>query len=83
MPYFGASPDGLVECSCCGTGTIEIKCPYKFRSKNLMEAAQDPKFYLETVGGQLRLKTSHNYFCQIQGQMAISGKTFCNFVVWT
>ena len=24
MPYFGASPHGLVECSCCGTGTIEI-----------------------------------------------------------
>lgn len=24
-PYFGASPDGLVCCTCCGTGILEIK----------------------------------------------------------
>ena len=26
-PYVGASPDGLVFCSCCGPGLLEIKCP--------------------------------------------------------
>ncbi|KAJ8973105.1 hypothetical protein NQ317_006331 [Molorchus minor] len=26
-PAFGASPDGLVSCTCCGLGCIEIKCP--------------------------------------------------------
>ena len=25
--YTGASPDGLVECDCCGQGLVEIKCP--------------------------------------------------------
>jgi hypothetical protein len=24
-PFIGASPDGLVECSCCGQGICEIK----------------------------------------------------------
>ena len=24
-PYFGASPDGLVFCSCCGLGACEVK----------------------------------------------------------
>ena len=27
-PMFGASPDGLVQCTCCGEGLVEIKCPY-------------------------------------------------------
>ena len=25
--HLGASPDGLVSCTCCGKGVIEIKCP--------------------------------------------------------
>ncbi|KAJ8911112.1 hypothetical protein NQ315_003374 [Exocentrus adspersus] len=27
-PEFGASPDALIKCDCCGMGCIEIKCPY-------------------------------------------------------
>ena len=27
-PFIGASPDGLIDCSCCGRGVLEIKCPY-------------------------------------------------------
>ncbi len=30
-PFLGASLDGLVTCSKCGTGALEIKCPYKWR----------------------------------------------------
>ena len=26
-PFLGASPDGIVNCKCCGKGVIEIKCP--------------------------------------------------------
>ena len=25
--YFGASPDGLVTCDCCGSGILKIECP--------------------------------------------------------
>ena len=25
--FIRASPDGVIECSCCGKGAIEIKCP--------------------------------------------------------
>ena len=28
FPFLGASVDGLVVCSICGTGALEIKCPY-------------------------------------------------------
>ncbi|KAK0132987.1 hypothetical protein N1851_031645 [Merluccius polli] len=27
----GASPDGVANCSCCGRGAVEIKCPYKYQ----------------------------------------------------
>lgn len=30
-PYIGASPDGVVDCQCCGQGQLEIKCPFKYR----------------------------------------------------
>lgn len=26
-PYIGASPDGLVECKCCVSRVLEVKCP--------------------------------------------------------
>ena len=25
-PFVGASPDGVITCTCCGTGVLEIKC---------------------------------------------------------
>ena len=29
-PFLGATPNGIVSCSCCRTGLLEIKCPYKY-----------------------------------------------------
>lgn len=26
-PHLGTSPDGLISCSCCGEGVLELKCP--------------------------------------------------------
>ena len=37
-PYLGASPDGLVSCSCCGDGCIEIKYPYCHKDDFIFEA---------------------------------------------
>lgn len=34
-PYFGASPDGIVECDCCGRGVLEIKCPYTLKGRDI------------------------------------------------
>ena len=35
-PFISTSPDGLVECDCCGQGVLEIKCPYCFIQRILM-----------------------------------------------
>ena len=29
FPFLGASPDRLTQCTCCGHGLLEIKCPYR------------------------------------------------------
>jgi hypothetical protein len=42
-------------------------------------AAQDPGFYFE-VGNVLKLKENHNYYFEVKGQLAISGRKFCDFV---
>ena len=33
-PFLGATPDGLLSCSCCGTGLLEVKCPHKYRDSD-------------------------------------------------
>ena len=43
-PCIGASPDGLVECTCCNKGVIEIKCPYCAKDvESLHEVAEKHK----------------------------------------
>lgn len=85
-PHLASSPDGLLSCSCekCnGPGVLEIKCPYKFRLKSVEGAAVDPTFCCYVENGIVRLKRSHIYYVQVQGQMAVSKCQWCDFFVWT
>ena len=45
----------------------------------------DKSFYIEKVGGQLKLKKEHSsgYYSQIQFSMGLSGVDYCDFVVYT
>ena len=78
----GASLDGLISCTCCGVGLLEIKCPYKHKETHPHQV-DDPKFCLCTVDGTTSLNRSHDYYMQVQGQMAICNKECCDFVCWT
>jgi len=42
-PMFGASPDSFMECVCCGcgTGVLEVKCPYCVQHKSLEDEAEN------------------------------------------
>ena len=81
-PHYGATPDGIVKCDCCGNGLIEIKCPYKHKESH-PHSVVDNKFCLEHVDGLVRLKKTHDYYYQIQGQLAICEMEYCDFVCWT
>ena len=71
-PYLGASPDGVVTCSCCGTGAVEVKCPFSCTEESFSEAAGSSAFYSESVSDEsFNLKETHSYFYQLQLQMCL------------
>ena len=82
-PYLAATPDGIVSCDCCGEGLLEIKCPFKYKDDILADIT-DSAFYLERQPtGEMKLKTSHNYYLQVQAQLSVCRKTYCDFVCWS
>jgi len=49
-PYIGASPDGVINCSCHGKGVLEIKHPFCHQESTIQTAAIDTKFCLKQSG---------------------------------
>ncbi|XP_053391673.1 uncharacterized protein LOC123543053, partial [Mercenaria mercenaria] len=85
-PYLGCSPDGMIHCPHYmdnKDGVLEIKCPYKYRMESPLSAAQNKDFFCELVNGELKLKRNHPYYFQVQGQMAVTHRKWCDFFVWT
>ena len=79
-PYLGASPDLFVHCTCCGAGLSEIKCPLSIADE-IPSAANLP--YLVECDNITTLKKDHAYYAQIQGQLALSKRKYCDFFVFT
>ena len=88
-PFLGASPDGGVYDPSAGEpyGFLEIKCPYSHRDETSEVACESSNFFcsLENTGGvpTVRLRTSHNYYCQVQGQMGVGSRPWCDVVLYT
>ena len=79
---FGASPDSMLECVCCGKGVLEVKCPYRLKESCLDEAETLNNFCLtRNCEGTSVLKQEHAYFYQCQMQMVVTHTTYCDFVV--
>lgn len=88
-PFIGASSDGCV-IEDREEGVIEIKCPYSIDNHNITKMQindildlQHSGFCLQTSDCGTNLKRSHGYYAQVQGEMAIMGLPWCDFVVWT
>ncbi|XP_064486723.1 uncharacterized protein LOC135399024 [Ornithodoros turicata] len=64
-PYIGASPDGIITCSCCPPRLIEIKCP--------LEISEFTKRELTSNNEHYQFKATSKYNCQVQLQMNIAG----------
>lgn len=74
-PWLGASPDGIVfdPSEQPQFGLVEIKCP---NVKSYVDTS-----YLRVINGTLQLKPSHAYYFQVQGQILVTGMSWCDFVV--
>lgn len=84
-PYLGASPDGILTNESGNiVGLLEIKCPFSAAKLTVSEACEQlDKFYIHKNDDGCSLDSSHTYYYQVQGSMAISNVKFTDFVVWT
>lgn len=65
---------------------VEVKCPFSARSMTIKEACSNVKdFFLDCnpSDNSLHLRTQHDYWHQIQGQLYLTGTQCCDLVVWT
>ena len=89
-PFLGASPDAYVHDpqSTDQYGLAEIKCPYKYQNISPVDAAKESDFCTKVVTKKdgrysIELKQTHVYYAQVQGQMAITDRKWCDFVIYT
>ena len=78
--FVGASPDLLVECSCCGKGILEVKCPFCIANDIPTHLNLD---YLVRINDEVTLKRKHSYYAQVQGQLAVTKREWCHFLEYT
>ena len=90
----GTSPDGLVLCTSADTlcnGCLEIECSYsidgsvtvKLSLQCIAEKFGDKFFMKCRRDGSLYLPHDHMYYAQVQGEMAILGVEWCDFVIYS
>ena len=75
--YLGASPDLLASCKCHGEGIVEIKCPFI----QVKPGSGTPK-YIQVVNDKYQLNRGQPYYTQIQMQLAVADKAWCDFFVY-
>jgi hypothetical protein len=77
----GASPDGLIG----NDAIIEVTCPAKAAHLTPLDAIKQKIItYIQVKSDEeLILKKNHAYFYQIQGQLHITKRKVCYFVIWT
>lgn len=82
-PHMAASPDGYVTCSCCGKGIVKVMCSICLPQPTTGKLPKSLEFCLHLAAGAMRLKTDHEFYYQVQAQLHITKKKYCDFVVWT
>ena len=75
--------DGLIITDATeGNGVLEIKCPMSHDSLETLVLTRK-NFYLQmNAAGEISLKKTHQYYTQVQFEMAITGCKWADFVVF-
>ena len=65
MPFVGASPDGIVTCSCCDIKwCLEIKCPYSINFTSPLSPEAKLTYLIKDDNGAVTINRSHRYYTQ-------------------
>lgn len=67
---------------------LEVKCPFSAKEMTIPEAIEklnDFCLEFQEFHGvkSYKLRENHQYHDQVQGQLHITGKSACDFMVWT
>lgn len=87
--YFslGATPDGLVG----DDAILEVKCPYSCFKKDIKLSImngeitfwkKERKSKKKTTQKILGVNTNHKWYYQVQGQLHITNRSICYFMIW-
>jgi hypothetical protein len=79
---FGASPDGYVG----SDGLVEIKCPFSLRDaepKDWPVKSKQNSSIIFSKDGSFTLKQTHEHYHQVVMQLYVTGRQFCDYVIWT
>jgi YqaJ-like viral recombinase domain len=81
LHFLAGSPDGLVG----EHDIVEIKCPHSIKDMNPKDGvlAKKIKYLSINSDGHMELKRNDNYYYQVQGQLRVTNKLSCYFIVWT
>lgn len=84
LPHLGASPDALISCSCHDFITVEVKCPFKFKSSttilnDMMNEIDCPLILKDNL---VEMNQKHAYYYQVQLQMFVTGAKIGYFLCW-
>ena len=75
--YLAVTPDGLVG----DNAIVEVKCPYTGKNSLIEPSPMSP--CVEMRDTDLLLKKAHSYYDQVQGQLFITKRSTCIFIVYT
>uniref|UniRef100_A0A1B6E7F7 YqaJ viral recombinase domain-containing protein n=1 Tax=Clastoptera arizonana TaxID=38151 RepID=A0A1B6E7F7_9HEMI len=82
LNFLGATSNGLID----DDGIVEIKCPSSAKNMTPEEAILAKKFtfWKVTKTGEIgSVNENHNFYFQIQGQLLITHRKYCEFALWT
>ena len=75
----GCSPDGLIG----SDGVIEVKCPFSLKDMTVEEGCAKSDFCIDPVTMILRYHHLHVYYNQVQACLHLTGRKWCDFIIWT
>ena len=78
----GTSPDGIIECTCCGRGSLEVKCPFSCKDK-LPDDNDTTYCMIKKDDDTWTLMRYHSYYYQVQMQLHVCKLSYSDFVVWS
>ena len=82
--FLGASPDGVIHCSCCGKGVFEIKCTFLLKEAHISSACDVKKVHIsEHQTGGLHMPSKNAFVIPVllQRHTKVTAATHCGACV--